>query len=65
VNADLSVRIDGCQGHGRCFDICPDVFEPDVEGYAQVREGSLTAEVEVRVLEAEAACPEHAIAATG
>jgi ferredoxin len=22
-----------CQGHGRCYGLAPDVFEPDEEGY--------------------------------
>ena len=25
-----------CQGHGRCYDLAPDVFEPDERGHVDV-----------------------------
>ena len=25
-----------CQGHGRCYALAPDLFEPDDEGYAML-----------------------------
>jgi ferredoxin len=30
----MRVVVDGakCQGHGRCYDLAPDVFEPDARG---------------------------------
>jgi ferredoxin len=57
----LSVEIVGCQGHGKCFEICPEVFRPDVEGYSQDPEGAIPPEYADKVREAEAACPERAI----
>ena len=32
-----TVDPDRCQGHARCWDICPEVFEPDVEVTSYVR----------------------------
>jgi ferredoxin len=25
-----------CQGHGRCYDLAPDVFEPDARGHVDL-----------------------------
>ncbi|MFJ8812968.1 ferredoxin [Amycolatopsis thermoflava] len=32
--------VDGslCTGHGRCYALAPEVFEPDEEGYSAVRD---------------------------
>jgi ferredoxin len=30
------VDVGRCQGHGRCYDLAPDVFEPDVRGHVDV-----------------------------
>ncbi|MFD1546338.1 ferredoxin [Nonomuraea guangzhouensis] len=34
----MKVRISSerCQGHGRCYDLAPDLFGEDDEGYGQV-----------------------------
>ena len=34
----MKVQIDPglCQGHGRCYDLAPDLFGADDEGYGQV-----------------------------
>jgi ferredoxin len=34
----VKVHIDAgrCQGHGRCYDLAPEVFGEDDEGYGQV-----------------------------
>lgn len=56
---------DRCQGHGRCYTIAPDVFEPDDDaGYAElVREELLPNEESLMTdaRQAADACPERAI----
>ena len=60
----MKVRIDTerCQGHGRCYDLVPDLFDEDDEGYGSVRNDGIVApggEADAR--RAEANCPERAI----
>jgi ferredoxin len=60
----VAVDADVCQGHARCWEICPEVFALDDEGHALVKVELVPAELEPTVLEAVANCPERAIAAT-
>ncbi len=63
----MKVRIDDnrCQGHGRCYAIEPELFEPvDDDGHSGfLLDGPLTddADLLARLHEAGANCPEHAI----
>jgi ferredoxin len=61
----LHVVVDSqrCQGHGRCFDICPGLFVPDAEGFATVSNGLLAGDADLTRLAQRAAesCPERAI----
>jgi ferredoxin len=58
----VRVDLDTCQGHGRCYDLAPDVFGADDEGYAQLLvTGEVPAELEQQARAAEANCPERAI----
>lgn len=60
----MKVRIDPglCQGHGRCYDLAPDLFGADDEGYGQVLgEGIVPQEAEQAARLAVLNCPEHAI----
>jgi ferredoxin len=60
----MRVRIDGelCQGHGRCYDLAPDVFGEDEEGYGQVLGGGdVPPDREDDARLAVANCPEEAI----
>jgi ferredoxin len=51
-----------CQGHGRCYDLAPDLFGDDDEGYGQVLgDGILPADEEQDARLAAANCPERAI----
>ncbi len=51
-----------CQGHGRCYNLAPDLFAPDDDGYAVVLvEGDLDPEQEAQAQLAAANCPEYAI----
>ena len=60
----MKVRIDPakCQGHARCYALCPEVFHLDKDGYSFVDDKPIPAELEEQVWMAEGNCPEHAIA---
>jgi len=61
----LRVQIDAelCQGHGRCYDLAPDVFGEDEDGYSVLRcEGGRVPDAladDARL--AVANCPEEAL----
>jgi ferredoxin len=60
----VKVQIDPekCQGHGRCYDLAPDLFGDDEEGYGQVLgNGEVPAGQEEDARRAVLNCPEHAI----
>ena len=61
----MKVALDSarCQGHGRCYDLAPQVFDEDEEGYAQVRgDGTVSADDHRVATLAVRNCPENAIA---
>ena len=61
----VSVDPDLCQGHARCWQICPDVFDLDDEGHAVVIvHGDVPVELEAKVADAARNCPERAISVT-
>ena len=51
-----------CQGHARCWDICPEVFGLDDEGHAVVLVDEVPPALEGGVRDASVNCPERAIA---
>jgi ferredoxin len=59
----LTVDAAGCMGHGRCYQMSPDLFVSDDEGFVTIR--GQTVDVPAGQLEAaqdaEATCPEQAI----
>jgi ferredoxin len=60
----VKVRIDHqrCQGHGRCYDLVPEIFTEDEEGYSRlVSDGTVPDGMERKARLAEANCPENAI----
>ncbi len=60
----MKVRINPelCQGHGRCYDLAPELFGADDEGYGQVLgDGLVPAGQERAARLAALNCPEHAI----
>jgi ferredoxin len=60
----VKVQIDPekCQGHGRCYDLAPDLFGDDEEGYGQVLgDGEVLPDREEDARLAVLNCPEHAI----
>jgi ferredoxin len=51
-----------CQGHGRCYDLAPDLFGEDDEGYSRVLgDGVVPPGEEHEARLAAANCPEHAV----
>ncbi|GAA3204807.1 ferredoxin [Actinocorallia longicatena] len=50
-----------CQGHARCWDISPEVFDLDEEGHGTVLVAEVPAEHEEAALRAAQNCPERAI----
>ncbi|MFB4316021.1 ferredoxin [Actinomadura sp. 21ATH] len=60
----MKVRIDTgrCQGHGRCYDLAPELFGEDEEGYGTVLGGgTVPPGGEDGARRAEANCPERAV----
>ena len=60
----MKLRIDTgrCQGHGRCYDLVPDLFGEDDEGFGQVLgDGVVQPGQEREARLAVANCPERAI----
>jgi ferredoxin len=60
----VTVDADRCEGHARCWAICPEVFDLDDEGHATVIQADPPAELEDKVRNAERNCPERAISVT-
>jgi ferredoxin len=58
----LHIDSERCQGHGRCYDLAPDLFGDDDEGFGQVLgDGVVPADRERDARLAAANCPERAI----
>lgn len=60
----MRIRVDGekCQGHNRCWDIAPELFDIDEMGNAHEKnEGAVPPELEEKARLAIANCPERAI----
>ncbi len=57
----VTVDPDRCQGHARCWEICPDVFSLDEEGHGTVSVSEVPAELEADARKAVGNCPERAI----
>jgi ferredoxin len=60
----VAVDADVCQGHARCWQICPEVFTLDDEGHSQVATPEVPVELEAKAREAANNCPERAITLT-
>jgi ferredoxin len=51
-----------CQGHGRCYDLSPEVFAADEDGYVLLNiEGDVPADLESKARTAVLNCPERAL----
>ncbi|MFD9943095.1 ferredoxin [Nonomuraea sp. NPDC059023] len=59
----VHINAERCQGHGRCYDLSPELFTEDDEGYGQVAGDGLVRDAAVPAARLAAAnCPERAIA---
>jgi ferredoxin len=60
----MKVRVDRerCVGHGRCYEIAPEIFGDDERGHCVVLQETVPREHEGVASRAEANCPERAIA---
>ena len=62
----VQINASGCQGHGRCYDIAPGLFDEDDEGYGTVAgDGTVPPGGERDARLAADNCPEQAIELTG
>ena len=67
----MRVQIDSalCQGHGRCYDLAPDLFGDDEDGYATLTErtadGGIPPGAEDDAQLAADNCPESAVVLEG
>ena len=58
----VQISPDRCQGHGRCYDLAPELFGDDDEGYGTVRsDGTVPPGQEEDARRAVSNCPERAI----
>lgn len=59
----MKVRIDpdACTGHGRCYSLAPEVFEPDDYGHGKVILDEVPDELRAKAELGVQNCPEHAI----
>lgn len=63
MSGNLSLDAGRCVGHGRCYSLAPDVYEPDEEGHCVIRISAVTtADLEAQARLAVANCPEQALA---
>ena len=63
----MRVQVDGklCVGHGRCYEIAPEVFGDDERGHCVVRKEDVPKVEEDATRRAEQNCPERAILIEG
>ena len=63
---ELGVSVDRkiCVGHGRCYELAPDVFDEDEAGYCVVLRARIPKPLVAQAQSGEANCPEGAIRLT-
>jgi ferredoxin len=59
----IAVDHDCCQGHGRCYDLAPEIFGADDDGHVVVLVpgGQVPAGAEAQAIAAVKNCPERAL----
>ena len=59
----MKLRIDTerCSGHGRCYDVAPELFTDDEYGYGKVKVDDVSPEQVAQAQMAIDCCPERAI----
>jgi len=58
----VSVDLSRCVGHGRCYELAPEVFGEDDRGYCRLIREVVPPDLEKLARLGEANCPEEAIA---
>jgi ferredoxin len=60
----ITVDADRCEGHGRCYDLAAELFQPDDDGHALLvdPDGAVPDEHEAKAVAAVRNCPEQALA---
>jgi ferredoxin len=59
----VHVDEDRCAGHGICAALCPSLFALNDDGYSEVLQPDVPADLEQSALSAVRQCPERAISA--
>ncbi|MDD2817758.1 MAG: ferredoxin [Candidatus Nanopelagicales bacterium] len=57
----VAIDVDLCQGHGRCYEIAPEVFTDDDRGRGELLMVEIPADLQEKVRQAVNTCPERAI----
>lgn len=57
----ITIDEERCTGHGRCYALAPELFEPDVDGHGTVIVDDITGELVAAGRKAALNCPERAI----
>lgn len=59
----MKVRVEDalCAGHGRCYELAPEVFAEDERGHCRIPRAHVPPELEAPARLAERNCPEGAI----
>ena len=61
----LQIDPSRCEGHGRCYDVAPKLFESDDYGHGQLIAAVADGDIDAgQAIEAMHACPEQAITFT-
>ena len=63
----MRIRLDeaACVGHGRCYELAPELFTDDERGHCVVVQVEVPEHLEKQALRGEANCPEGAIEIEG
>jgi ferredoxin len=57
----VAIDVDLCQGHGRCYEVAPEVFTDDDRGRGELLMVDVPADLQDKVRQAMNTCPERAI----
>ena len=57
----IRVNLDVCVGHGRCYDLSPEIFDEDERGHCKILQEVVPTEFEAMARRGAANCPEQAI----
>ncbi|MEY2571267.1 MAG: ferredoxin [Acidimicrobiaceae bacterium] len=58
---ELGIDDATCTGHGRCYAVAPELFEPDDDGRGVVLHSAVPIALEDKARAAAASCPERAV----